>query len=133
MLLVLVMSLKLVAEIALLAMLGQWLVGLLAGDRRESNLFYKLFQVLTSPFVRGMASCPNVHQSAACGGRSGSVCWPCGWRRLRARSACACKAALILAIEPFVLCRHRGLLLCSSFLKPCSAANVPRQDKSANA
>ncbi|MGE0329934.1 MAG: hypothetical protein AB7P37_04520 [Ramlibacter sp.] len=45
--------LKLVAEIALLAIAGQWLLGLLAGAKRETNTFYQLFQVLTRPFVRG--------------------------------------------------------------------------------
>ena len=48
-----VSSVKLVAEIALLALLGQWVLGLLAGRKRETNLFYQLFQVLTGPFVRG--------------------------------------------------------------------------------
>lgn len=45
--------LKLVAEIALLCIAGQWLLGLLAGARRDTNTFYRLFQVLTGPFVRG--------------------------------------------------------------------------------
>ena len=47
-----VTAIKLVAEIALLAFAGQWLLGLLAGKRRDSNLFYRLLQVLTTPFVR---------------------------------------------------------------------------------
>ncbi|GAP37120.1 hypothetical protein ABXN37_18465 [Piscinibacter sakaiensis] len=50
--LLLTTSVKLVAEIALMAMVGQWLLGLLAGPRRDSNLFYQLLQVLTRPFVR---------------------------------------------------------------------------------
>lgn len=45
-------ALKLIAEIALMALLGQWLVGLMAGARRETNFFYKLLQVMTQPFVR---------------------------------------------------------------------------------
>ena len=45
--------LKLVAEIALLALVGQWLLGMLAGARREQNVFYQLLQVLTKPFVAG--------------------------------------------------------------------------------
>jgi len=49
-----VSSVKLVAEIALLALAGQFLLGLLAGNKRESNFFYKLLQVLTGPFVKGM-------------------------------------------------------------------------------
>ncbi|MBT9457622.1 MAG: hypothetical protein IV097_13470 [Burkholderiaceae bacterium] len=50
--LLLTSSLKLIAEIALLAMAGQWLLGLLAGQKREGNFFYKLLQVLTQPFVK---------------------------------------------------------------------------------
>ena len=49
-----VTSLKLVAEIALMALLGQWVVGLLAGAGRERNVFYKLLEVMTSPFVKLM-------------------------------------------------------------------------------
>jgi hypothetical protein len=52
--LLLVSSIKLVAEIALLALAGQFLLGLMAGQKRESNFFYKLLQVLTGPFVKGM-------------------------------------------------------------------------------
>ncbi|MDO9090807.1 MAG: hypothetical protein Q8K31_02085 [Burkholderiaceae bacterium] len=44
---------KLIAEIALLCLAGQWLLGLLAGAGRERNSFYRIFQVLTGPFVRG--------------------------------------------------------------------------------
>lgn len=47
-----VTSLKLVAEIALMALAGQWLVGLLAGARRERNVFYRLLEVVASPFVK---------------------------------------------------------------------------------
>jgi len=46
--------LKLVAEIALMALAGQWLVGLLAGSKRDSNLFYQVLQILTKPFVKGV-------------------------------------------------------------------------------
>ncbi len=42
---------KLIAEIALLALLGQWLLGLLAGARKEQNLFYQILQIMTRPFV----------------------------------------------------------------------------------
>lgn len=49
-----VSSVKLVAEIALMALFGQFVLGLLAGQKRESNFFYKLLQVLTNPFVKGM-------------------------------------------------------------------------------
>lgn len=45
-------SVKLVAEIALLALLGQWLLGLLAGAKRERNFFYRLLAVVTGPFVK---------------------------------------------------------------------------------
>lgn len=51
--LLLVETLKLLAEIALMALAGQWVLGLLAGRRRDQNLFYQLFQVLTKPLIRG--------------------------------------------------------------------------------
>ena len=50
--LLLVSALKLIAEIALMALLGQWLLGLLTGPKRETNLFYRLLQTMTRPFVR---------------------------------------------------------------------------------
>jgi len=43
---------KAIAEIALLALLGRWLLGWLAGARRDSNLFYQLLCVMSQPFVR---------------------------------------------------------------------------------
>lgn len=49
--LLLVEILKLLAEIALMALAGQWVLGLLAGRRRDQNLFYQLFQVLTRPLI----------------------------------------------------------------------------------
>ena len=52
--LLLLSSIKLVCEIALLSLAGQFLLGLLAGAKRETNFFYKLLQVLTGPFVKGM-------------------------------------------------------------------------------
>lgn len=51
--LTIVSVLKLLAEIALLALAGQWLLGLLAGARREQNVFYQLLQVVTRPVVAG--------------------------------------------------------------------------------
>jgi hypothetical protein len=49
-----VSSVKLLAEIALMAFIGQWLLGLLAGSKRDSNFFYRVFAVVTGPVVRGM-------------------------------------------------------------------------------
>ena len=51
--LMLVEILKLLAEIALLALAGQWVLGLLAGAKREQNLFYQVFQIVTKPLVMG--------------------------------------------------------------------------------
>jgi hypothetical protein len=51
--LLLVDIVKVLAEIALLALLGQGVLWVLAGRRREQNLFYQLFQVLTRPLLRG--------------------------------------------------------------------------------
>jgi hypothetical protein len=47
-----VTSVKLLAEIALMALLGQFVLGLLAGAKRETNLFYQLLKMLTDPFVK---------------------------------------------------------------------------------
>jgi hypothetical protein len=52
--LLLVTTLKLIAEIALMALAGQWAVGLLAGAKRDRNVFYRLLEVVTSPFVKLM-------------------------------------------------------------------------------
>lgn len=51
--LLLVEILKLLAEIALLCLLGQGILALLAGPKRGENMFYQLFQVLTKPLVTG--------------------------------------------------------------------------------
>jgi hypothetical protein len=50
-LLVLVSIVKLLAEIALLALLGQGVLALLAGAKRDQNLFYQMLQIMTRPFV----------------------------------------------------------------------------------
>lgn len=47
-------ALQLVLYIALLALVGQGLLALLAGAKRESNFFYKALTVLTKPFTRAM-------------------------------------------------------------------------------
>ncbi len=44
-------AVKLVCEIALMALLGQGFLALLAGDKRESNFFYQLLKILTRPFT----------------------------------------------------------------------------------
>lgn len=51
--LLLTSAVKLLIEIALMALAGQWLLGLLAGARRETNLFYRLLKVITQPVVQG--------------------------------------------------------------------------------
>ncbi|MDP3168316.1 MAG: hypothetical protein Q8N06_23045 [Hydrogenophaga sp.] len=40
-----------IAEIALLALFGQWVLGLLAGAKRDTNLFYQILQIVGKPFV----------------------------------------------------------------------------------
>ena len=44
-------AVKLIAEIALMALFGQWLLGLLAGAKRNKNIFYQVLQILGRPFV----------------------------------------------------------------------------------
>ncbi|WP_372826486.1 hypothetical protein [Polaromonas sp.] len=46
-----VSTIKLIAEIALLALFGQWVLGLLAGAKRDTNLFYQILQIVGKPFV----------------------------------------------------------------------------------
>ena len=43
--------LQLVLYIALLSLLGQGVLYVLAGSRRESNFFYKLLQLMAKPFT----------------------------------------------------------------------------------
>ena len=50
--LLLVSSIKLVAEIALLALVGRFILGLLAGAKRAGNPFYAVLDVLVRPFIR---------------------------------------------------------------------------------
>jgi hypothetical protein len=52
--LLVVSAIKLVVEIALMALLGQWLLGLLAGRKRETNVFYQTLDAVTKPFVKGV-------------------------------------------------------------------------------
>ncbi|HSV35107.1 MAG TPA: hypothetical protein VLI46_06100 [Ramlibacter sp.] len=51
--LTLVSVVKLLAEIALLALAGQGVLAILAGAKREQNIFYQLLQVMTRPFIAG--------------------------------------------------------------------------------
>ncbi|MFS2034399.1 hypothetical protein ACEN8I_10250 [Polaromonas sp. CT11-55] len=43
---------KLLAEIALFALAGQWVLGMLAGAGRGGNPFYRLLELLGRPWVR---------------------------------------------------------------------------------
>jgi hypothetical protein len=45
-------AIKLITEIALLALFGQWVLGLLAGQRKDQNIFYKILQLIGQPFVK---------------------------------------------------------------------------------
>ena len=44
-------TLQLVLYIALLALLGQGVLFIITGDKRESNFFYRLLQVVGKPFT----------------------------------------------------------------------------------
>jgi len=46
-----VTTVKLIAEIALMALFGQWILGLLAGAKRDKNPFYQVLQIVGRPFV----------------------------------------------------------------------------------
>lgn len=43
---------KLLTEIALFALLGQWMVGLLVGANRASNPVYRVLQLVGRPWIR---------------------------------------------------------------------------------
>lgn len=47
--LVMVTAIKAIVELALLCLLGQGLLYLLAGQKREANLFYQTLKLLASP------------------------------------------------------------------------------------
>jgi len=44
-------SLKMVCEIALMALVGQAVLYVLAGAKRDGNFFYQLLKILTRPFI----------------------------------------------------------------------------------
>ena len=44
--------LRALVEVALLFLIGQGLLALLAGSRRETNTIYKLFVLVTAPVLR---------------------------------------------------------------------------------
>ena len=44
--------LRALAEVAMLFLLGQGLLALLAGRRRQTNTMYKLFQIVTAPVLK---------------------------------------------------------------------------------
>lgn len=44
--------LRALVEVALLCLIGQGLLGLLAGSRRHTNTVYRLFVLITSPIVK---------------------------------------------------------------------------------
>lgn len=46
--------LRAVVEVALLALLGQGAVALLAGARRQTNPIYQLFAIVTRPVIRAV-------------------------------------------------------------------------------
>ena len=50
--LIVVSIFKLLAEVALLALLGQGVLALLAGAKREQNIFYQVLQIVTRPVFR---------------------------------------------------------------------------------
>lgn len=49
--LMLILALKAIIEIALLALLGQGVLGLLAGPQRQHNIVYRIFEAVGRPFV----------------------------------------------------------------------------------
>lgn len=52
--LTLILTAKLVCEVALLSLVGRGVLALLAGERRDTNVFYTLFRAATQPWVKGV-------------------------------------------------------------------------------
>lgn len=50
--LLIISSLKALVEVAGMALLGQGLIGLLAGKRKQDNFVYRFFLVVTSPLYK---------------------------------------------------------------------------------
>ena len=50
--LLIVSSLKALVEVAGMALIGQGLVGLLSGNRKQDNFVYRIFLVVTSPLYK---------------------------------------------------------------------------------
>jgi len=48
----LVGALRAVVEVALLALLGQGVLALLAGAQRQNNIVYRVFLIVTTPVIR---------------------------------------------------------------------------------
>lgn len=49
--LIVLSAVKLICEIALLSLAGQWALGLMVGERRSGNLVYQILQRVSRPFV----------------------------------------------------------------------------------
>ncbi len=47
-------TLKALVEIATLSLLAQGVVGLLSGQARQQNIFYRLFQTVTNPVIKAV-------------------------------------------------------------------------------
>lgn len=43
---------QLIVAIALMGLIGQGILYVLAGDKRETNLFYQIIRIIPSPFVK---------------------------------------------------------------------------------
>lgn len=50
----LVSALRALVEVALLALVGQGLLAILAGARRGTNPIYRLFQIITQPVIKAV-------------------------------------------------------------------------------
>ncbi len=59
--LTLAVTVKLLTEIALLSLVGQGVVGLMSGQARAHNPMYRLFQLISQPWVRAARwACPRI-------------------------------------------------------------------------
>ena len=90
-LLLFVSAIKLLAEIALMALAGQFVLGLLAGAKRDGNFFYRTLRSSPGRPARACAGSRRAPSSIATFRSPRSCCWPRpGWSRPWPRSTSAC-------------------------------------------
>ena len=86
---------KMLTEIALMALLGRWLLGLLVGVSRERNVFWRLLDLTVAPLLKGFA-----RLSGGRLGPAGQALWAAALLMLLWLTATAAKIHFCLVLGP---------------------------------